>query len=150
MVRLDIKTCTHITGFRQHRMIRFRWTFDLWDIMWQAFQRQFVEKVGESKKKEWFFCFVLFCFLLSLQLSRNNSIGNASYAHYSLFSNSPKYTLFAPQILRKPLFLNAPGSIAFSQEHFKTINYAKFGGQTECIMGDSKIVNGINNTWTNC
>ena len=62
----------------------------------------------------------------------------------SLFSNSPEYTLFAPQILHKPLFLNAPGSIAFSQEHFKTISYAKFGGQTECIMGNSKIVNDIN------
>ena len=47
-----------------------------------------------------------------------------------------------PQILHKPLFSNAPGSIAFSQEHFKTISYAKFGGQTECIMGNSKIVNG--------
>ena len=46
-----------------------------------------------------------------------------------------------PQILHKPLFLNAPGSIAFSQEHFKTISYAKFGGQTECIMGNWKIVN---------
>ena len=43
--------------------------------------------------------------------------------------------------MHKPLFLNVPGSIAFSQEHFKTISYAKFGGQTECIMGDSKIVN---------
>ena len=32
---------------------------------------------------------------------------------------------------------------AFSQEHFKTISYAKFGGQTECIMGDSKIVNDL-------
>ena len=46
-----------------------------------------------------------------------------------------------PQILHKPLFLNAPGSIVFSQEHFKTISYAKFGGQTECIMGNWKIVN---------
>ena len=50
---------------------------------------------------------------------------------------------FAPQILHKPFFLNAPGSIAFSQEHFKTISYAKFGGQTECIMGNWKKVNGI-------
>ena len=49
--------------------------------------------------------------------------------------------MFAPQILHKPLFLNASGSIAFSQEHFKTISYAKFGGQTECIMGNWKIVN---------
>ena len=46
-----------------------------------------------------------------------------------------------PKFVRKPLFLNAPGSIAFFQEHFKTISYAKFGGQTECIMGNWKIVN---------
>ena len=43
--------------------------------------------------------------------------------------------------MHKPLFLNAPGSIAFSQEHVKTISYAKFGGQTECILGNWKIVN---------
>ena len=29
----------------------------------------------------------------------------------------------------------------YSQEHLKTMLYAKFGGQTECIMGNSKIVN---------
>ena len=46
-----------------------------------------------------------------------------------------------PQILHKALFLNAPGSIEFSQEHFKTISYAIFGGQTECIMGNWKKVN---------
>ena len=39
------------------------------------------------------------------------------------------------------MFSNAPGSIAFSQEHFKTISYAKLGGQIECIMGNWKIVN---------
>ena len=44
------------------------------------------------------------------------------------------------------MFLNAPGSIAFSQEHFKTITYAKFGGQTECITGNWKIVNGTKTT----
>ena len=49
--------------------------------------------------------------------------------------------LVLPILYFKPLFLNAPGSIAFSQEHFKTISYAKFGGQTECIMGNWKIVN---------
>ena len=37
---------------------------------------------------------------------------------FSIFE-FPIYTLLAPQILHKPLFLNAPGSIAFSQEHFK-------------------------------
>ena len=36
--------------------------------------------------------------------------------------------LFAPQILHKPLFSNAPGSTEFSQEHLKTITYAKLGG----------------------
>ena len=29
----------------------------------------------------------------------------------------------------------------YSQEHLKTMVYAKFGGQTECIMGDWKIEN---------
>ena len=29
----------------------------------------------------------------------------------------------------------------YSQEHFKTMVYAKFGGQTECIMGNWKIEN---------
>ena len=31
----------------------------------------------------------------------------------------------------------------YSQEHLKTMVYAKFGGQTECIMGNSKIENYI-------
>jgi len=30
---------------------------------------------------------------------------------------------------------------AYSQEHFTTIIYSKFGGQTECIMGNWKIEN---------
>ena len=29
----------------------------------------------------------------------------------------------------------------YSQEHLKTMVYAKFGGQTECIMGNWKIGN---------
>ena len=29
----------------------------------------------------------------------------------------------------------------YSQEHLKTMVYAEFGGQTECIMGNWKIVN---------
>ena len=36
----------------------------------------------------------------------------------------------------------------YSQEHLKTMVYAKFGGQTECIMGNSKIENrGPRETW---
>ena len=31
----------------------------------------------------------------------------------------------------------------YSQEHLKTMVYAKFGGQKECIMGNSKIVNRV-------
>ena len=29
----------------------------------------------------------------------------------------------------------------YSQEHLKTMVYAEFGGNTECIMGNSKIEN---------
>ena len=29
----------------------------------------------------------------------------------------------------------------YSQEHLKTMAYAEFGGQTECIMGNWKIEN---------
>ena len=29
----------------------------------------------------------------------------------------------------------------YSQEHLKTMVYAEFGGQAECIMGNSKIEN---------
>ena len=31
----------------------------------------------------------------------------------------------------------------YSQEHLKTMVYAEFGGQTECIMGNSKIENSV-------
>ena len=31
----------------------------------------------------------------------------------------------------------------YSQEHLKTMVYAKFGGQTECIMGNWKIENSV-------
>ena len=32
----------------------------------------------------------------------------------------------------------------YSQEHLKTMVYAEFGGQTECIMGNWKIENATN------
>ena len=31
----------------------------------------------------------------------------------------------------------------YSQEHLKTMVYAEFGGQTECIMGNWKIENNM-------
>ena len=46
-----------------------------------------------------------------------------------------------PPTLHKVLSSNALGKIQYSQEHLKTMVYAKFGGQTECIMGDLKIEN---------
>ena len=33
----------------------------------------------------------------------------------------------------------------YSQEHLKTMVYSEFGGQTECIMGNSKIENSVRN-----
>ena len=49
--------------------------------------------------------------------------------------------MFARQILHKLLLRNALGNRQTSQEYFTTIVYAKFGGQTECIMDNWKIVN---------
>ena len=46
-----------------------------------------------------------------------------------------------PQILHKLLLRNALGNMQTSQEYFTTIVYAKFGGQTECIMDNWKIGN---------
>ena len=39
------------------------------------------------------------------------------------------YSLFAPQILHKLLSSNVLGKMQYSQEHLKTMVYAKFGGQ---------------------
>ena len=49
-----------------------------------------------------------------------------------------------PQILHKLLLRNALGNMQTSQENFRTIVYAKFGGQTESVMDNWKIVNGRN------
>ena len=40
--------------------------------------------------------------------------------------------------LHKPLFSDALGDTAYSQEHLKTTVYAKFEGQTKCIMEKAK------------
>ena len=40
-----------------------------------------------------------------------------------------------------PPLKNALGKIQHSQEHLKTMVYAEFGWQTECIMGNWKIEN---------
>ena len=59
-----------------------------------------------------------------------------------LYFRIPHNTLcLLPQILHKLLFSNALGDTAYYQEHLKTMVYAKFGGQTKCIMGNSKIEN---------
>ena len=46
---------------------------------------------------------------------------------------SPLFALKNWRLLRR---LNASGNTAHSQEHLTTITCAKFGGQTECNMGD--------------
>ena len=51
-------------------------------------------------------------------------------------------TLLAPQNLHRLLFSDPLGRTVYSQKDMKTIPYAKFAGQTEYIMGDSKIVSG--------
>ena len=66
----------------------------------------------------------------SLKLSLNHSIFQLSIMH-SVY----------PQILHKLLLWNTLGRSAYSQEHSATIGYAKFGGLTECIMGNWKIEN---------
>ena len=38
----------------------------------------------------------------------------------------------------------------YSQEHLKTMVYAEFGGQTECIMGNWKIENKLYNKCMEC
>ena len=43
----------------------------------------------------------------------------------------------------KLLSSNALGKMQYSQEHFKTMVYAKFGGKTGFIVGDSTIENEI-------
>ena len=59
---------------------------------------------------------------------------------FSIFE-FPIIHFVCPQILLKLLFSNALRDTAYSQEHLKTMVYAKFGGQTKCIMGNSKIEN---------
>ena len=46
------------------------------------------------------------------------------------------------QILHTLLFSNPLGRTVYFQKDMKTIPYAKFAGQTECIMEDSKIISG--------
>ena len=53
-------------------------------------------------------------------------------------------TFSLPSPLHKLLFSNDLGDKVYSQEHLKTMVYAKFGGQTKCIMGNSKIENEVN------
>ena len=53
-----------------------------------------------------------------------------------LYFRMPYETFFLPpQILHKLLFSNALGDITFSQEHLKTIVYAKFWGANIVYYG---------------
>ena len=48
-----------------------------------------------------------------------------------------------PPNLHELLLWNALGNMQTSQEYFTTIDYAKFRGQTECIMDNWKILNSL-------
>ena len=76
------------------------------------------------------------------ELKQRRREGNGNVKKAIDYFRIPHNTLrLLPQILQRLLLSNALGKMQFSQEHFKTMVYAKFGGQTESIMGDSKIEN---------
>ena len=53
----------------------------------------------------------------------------------SLYGGSTVNPVFVAQILHETLSSHVLGNyMQSSQEHLKTITYAKFGGQTECIL----------------
>ena len=79
---------------------------------------------------------VIYCSHLGF-LYKSASLGFSSFSIFEF----PIIHFVCPQILHKPLFSNALGNMQCPQEHLKTIVYAKFGGQTNCIMGNSKIGN---------
>ena len=76
------------------------------------------------------------------ELKQRRREGNGNVKKAIDYFRIPHNTLrLLPQILQRLLLSNALGKMQFSQEHLKTMVYAKFGGQTESIMGDSKIEN---------
>ena len=72
---------------------------------------------------------------VALELAYTRPPGSTTFANW-LFSNPPWYTLFAPQILHKLLSSNALGKMQYSQEHFKTMVYAEFGGAIRVYYGE--------------
>ena len=64
------------------------------------------------------------------------------FALFSIFQ-IPIMHCLPPKFLHKLLLRNALGNMQTSKEYFTTIVYAKFGGQTECIMDNWKIVNSL-------
>ena len=57
------------------------------------------------------------------------SAQNFNFKKYEFSTfKSPTMHSVCLSILHKPLFSNAPGSTEFSQEHLKTITYAKLKG----------------------
>ena len=72
---------------------------------------------------------------VALELAYTRPPGSTTFANW-LFSNPPWYTLFAPQILHKLLSSNALGKMQYSQEHFKTMVYAEFGGANRVYYGE--------------
>ena len=70
--------------------------------------------------------------------SKNSKLMKTDILYFPIPHNA---LCLPPQILHKLLLRNALWNMQTSQEYFTTIVYAKFGGTTECIMGNWKVVN---------
>ena len=71
-----------------------------------------------------------------------NMISSSSSRRFnSFFFNSYVAGKLPTYPFPRPTLTFTSGKMQYSQEHLKTMVYAKFGGQTESIMGDSKIEN---------
>ena len=96
-----------------------------------------------SRSTSWFLWLFVFlnlkpCRTWTFTFETHGNVHSRTYN--SLFSNPPLYTLFTPKFSSVVVFKCSCGDCMFPRA-CENNNLCKFGGQTECIMGDSKIVN---------
>ena len=75
---------------------------------------------------------------LVILTSKSIRFKSAFSAFGILYFQFPIMHSVCPQLLHKLLLWNTLGNMQTSEEHFTTIVNAKFGGQTECTMGNWK------------
>jgi len=69
-------------------------------------------------------------------VSNDDRAGNENVKKAIDYFRIPHNTFpLLPQILQRLLFSNAVGKMPYSQEHLKTMVYAKFGGANEVYYG---------------